>query len=73
MVTTEAKPERASQSRIDTHGPFVSVKLKLPEIWPTTDDALLELSDLNTWQVELTSDGELLIMAPEGPESSESG
>lgn len=73
MVTTEAKPERASQSRIDTDGPFVSVKLKLPESWPTTDDALLELSDLNTWQVELTADGELLIMSPESPESSERG
>ena len=44
----------------------------MPTDWALSDEALIALSDLNEpWQLELTANGELVIMAPEGPESSE--
>jgi len=44
----------------------------LPTDWALSDEALIALSDLNEpWQLELTANGELVIMAPAGPESSE--
>lgn len=74
MVTTEAKPDtvRETNANLDRlSGPF---RLKLPTDWLLSDEALIALSDLNEpWQLELTADGELVIMAPEGPESSERG
>lgn len=74
MVTTEAKPRTVSGPNANPDGLSARLRLKLPTDWALSDEALLALSKLNEpWQLELTADGELVIMAPEGPESSERG
>ena len=74
MVTTEAKPESVRGVSANPGGSSAPFRLKLPTDWALSDEALLALSALNEpWQLELTANGELVIMAPEGPESSERG
>ena len=74
MVTTEARPDLAPETKADPYRLPAPFRLKLPTDWALSDEALLALSELNEpWQLELTADGELVIMAPEGPESSERG
>ena len=74
MVTTEAKPESVRGARANPDGSSAPFRLKLPTDWALSDEELLALSVLNEpWQLELTANGELVIMAPEGPESSERG
>lgn len=74
MVTTEAKPEIAQATTATPVRLSTRFRLRLPTDWALSDEALLALSELNEpWQLELTADGELVIMAPEGPESSERG
>ena len=74
MVTTEAQPDIAPETTSNPDRLSTPFRLKLPTDWALSDDALLALSELNEpWQLELTADGELVIMAPEGPESSERG
>lgn len=72
MVTTEAQTATVQETEIDPDGLPAPFRLKLPTDWALSDEALIALSDLNEpWQLELTANGELVIMAPEGPESSE--
>lgn len=74
MVTTEAQPDTARERKATLDRMSAPFKLKLPTDWALSDEALLALSELNEpWQLELTAEGELVIMAPEGPESSERG
>ena len=72
MVTTEAQTPTVQETEIDPYRLPAPFRLKLPTDWALSDEALIALSDLNEpWQLELTANGELVIMAPEGPESSE--
>ena len=72
MVTTEAQPDIAPETTSNPDRLSTPFRLKLPTDWALSDEALLALSELNEpWQLELTADEELVIMAPEGPESSE--
>jgi len=72
MVTTEAQTPTVQETEIDPYRLPAPFRLKLPSDWALSDEALIALSDLNEpWQLELTANGELVIMAPEGPESSE--
>jgi len=74
MVTTEAPPESVQETEADPYRLPAPFRLKLPTDWDLSDQALIALSELNEpWQLELTAGGELVIMAPEGPESSERG
>ena len=74
MVTAPAKPEAATEPVADPHPLPAPVKLKLPDCWNPTDEALIELSAINEpWRFELTADGELVIMSPEGRGSSRRG
>ncbi|MDE2988766.1 MAG: Uma2 family endonuclease [Chloroflexota bacterium] len=72
MVTTEAQTATVQETEIDPYRLPAPFRLKLPTDWALSDEALIALSDLNEpWQLELTANGELVVMAPEGPESSE--
>ena len=78
MVTAAAKPEASEQRPERAAGaPFVlaaPLKLKLPDCWASTDEALIELSRLNeAWRFELSAERELVIMSPEGRGSSKRG
>ena len=74
MVQAPAKPETPTEEDVEPYLLPAPIKLKLPGQWETTDDALIELSQINDpWQLELTADGELVIMSPEGWDSSEYG
>ena len=74
MVTTEAQPDVAPETKGNLRRVSAPFRLRLPTDWDLSDKALIALSELNEpWQLELTADGELVIMAPEGPESSERG
>ena len=67
MVTTPARPTVAAPRGGDHNEPPFPVSLKLPTDWDPTDDVLIELSRLNEpWDFELTADGELVFVAPEG-------
>ena len=78
MVTAAAKPE-ASEQRPERAAADPSVlaaplKLKLPDCWASTDEALIELSRLNeVWRFELSAERELVIMSPEGRGSTTRG
>ena len=74
MVTTPAKSERSTERPEPSLLLSASVRVKLPEGWDTTDEALMRLSSLNdSWLFELTAEGELVIMSPEGFGSSRVG
>ena len=74
MVTTQAKPQAPAQIGAETYGLPAPIKLKLPADWDTSDETLIELSDLNEpWDFELTPDRELVIVSPEGLGSSARG
>ena len=74
MVQAPVKTELAAASGADTRLLREPLILTLPEDWEPTDKVLIELSRLNEpWCFELTASGELVVMSPEGPESSERG
>ncbi len=74
MVQAPAKPEGSVESADDLCLLPAPFKLKLPDGWEPTDEALIELSRLNdTWRFELTAQRELVIMSPEGRGSSRRG
>ena len=74
MVTAPAKPEAATEPVANPHPLPAPVKLKLPDCWDPTDEALIELSAINEpWRFELTAERELVIMSPEGRGSSRRG
>ena len=74
MVTAPAQPEAATEPVADLHPLPTPVKLKLPDCWDPTDEALIELSAMNEpWRFELTAERELVIMSPEGRGSSKRG
>ena len=74
MVSTPAKPETVAQHSADPNEPPGQIKLKLPADWNPSDEVLIELSRLNEpWDFELTADGELVFVAPEGLGSSARG
>ena len=71
MVTAQAEPQ------IDLNAPppnefgFECIVLRLPEEWKLTEEAFLELGELNEgWTFETTADGELVIMPGTGRENS---
>ena len=72
MVTTEAQLDTVQETDADPYRLPAPFRLKLPTNWELSDEALIALSHLNEpWQLELTAGGQLVIMAPDGPESSE--
>ena len=74
MVQAPAKPDSTSESTLDPDVLSRPVKLKLPDCWESTDDALTELARVNdSWRFELTAERELVIMSPEGRGSSRRG
>ena len=77
MVTAPTKRETnapESAARTDHADHVVSVKLKLPDCWDPTDEALIELARINEcWRFELTAERELVVMSPEGRGSSRRG
>ena len=78
MVTTAAKPDAPEQAAEQaTDDPYLlaaPVKLKLPDCWEPTDEALIEISRINEpWDFELTADRELVFVSPERPGSSARG
>lgn len=74
MVQAPAKPLVSEDAISNPLLPAAPVKLRLPADWILSDDALIALSELNgPWQFEVTAQKELVIMSPEGPDSSERG
>lgn len=74
MVTTPAKPEVAAPPGADPYEPPVTITLKLPADWDLTNEALIELAQINDcWRFELSAERELVIMSPEGRGSSRRG
>ena len=74
MVTTEARPDIAAMDAPHAQVASAPLKLRLPTDWVLTDHSLIALSNLNEpWQFEVTARKELVIMSPEGPDSSERG
>ena len=75
MVTAPTRPEEFVDPAVK--GALVvrpNLKLKLPDCWDLTDEALIELSRINEpWDFELTADRELVFVAPEGLGSSARG
>ena len=75
MVTAPTRPEESVDPAVQDALAFpTNLKLKLPAEWDPTDEALIELSRINEpWDFELTADGELVFVAPEGLGSSARG
>ena len=74
MVTTRTRPETSSGAVDQTSSWLAPPRLRLPAEWKTTDEALIELSHLNEpWDFELSAEGELVFVSPEGWDSSAIG
>ena len=83
MVSTPTTPHAAESPRAAepslrratvSPGVIEPLCLRLPGVWKLTEEAFIELSDLNPiWQIETTEEGELLIMPGEGMATSEIG
>ncbi len=74
MVSTSIEAETAVAVVADPYELLAPNRLKLPDCWELTDEALIELSRLNEpWDFELTADRELVFVSPEGRGSSTRG
>ena len=72
MVTAEAVPEVNLAVPLPNEFGFECIMLRLPAEWRLTEDAFLELCELNEgWEFEMTADGELIIMPGTGLDNSE--
>ena len=71
MVTAQAEPQIDLNAPLPNEFGFECIVLRLPEEWKLTEDAFLELAELNEgWAFETTADGELVIMPGTGRENS---
>ena len=74
MAQSPQQPEAPVDTEIDPHARSAPLTLNLPQCWELSDDALLELSAKNDgWLFELSAEGALWIMSPEGLGSSKRG
>ena len=72
MVSAEAVPEVNLDAPLPNEFGFECIKLRLPAEWRLTEDAFLELCELNEGlEFETTADGELIIMPGTGLDNSE--
>ena len=71
MVTAQAEPQIDLNAPLPNEFGFECIVLRLPEEWKLTEEAFLELGELNEgWTFETTADGELAIMPGTGRENS---
>lgn len=71
MVTAQAEPQIDLNAPLPNEFGFECIVLRLPEEWKLTEEAFLELGELNEgWTFETTADGELVIMPGTGRENS---
>lgn len=71
MVTAQAEPQIDLNAPLPNEFGFECIVLRLPEEWKLTEEAFLELGELNEgWAFETTADGELVIMPGTGRENS---
>ena len=71
MVTAQAEPQIDLDAPLPNEFGFECVILRLPEEWKLTEEAFLELCELNEgWTFETTAAGELVIMPGAGRENS---
>lgn len=74
MVQAPARPATDAKITLGRDALSSPVKLRLPDCWDPTDEALIELARVNDgWRFELTAKRELVIMSPEGRGSSRRG
>lgn len=71
MVTAQAEPQIDLNAPLPNEFGVECVVLRLPQEWKLTEEAFLELGELNEgWTFETTADGELVIMPGTGRENS---
>ena len=71
MVTAQAEPQLDLNAPPPNEFGFECIVLRLPEEWKLTEEAFLELGELNEgWAFETTADGELVLMPGTGRENS---